>query len=79
MPDPADGATAGGKPRRTARVADGRWVVQSDGTIRNTDFGYDRLVTIGQASTVAGHRAVLAKGGYRAVAEEIGPEAGLLM
>jgi regulation of enolase protein 1 (concanavalin A-like superfamily) len=42
---------AGSTPNSQAQVADGHWLVQPDGTIRNGDVGYDRLVTIGQAST----------------------------
>jgi regulation of enolase protein 1 (concanavalin A-like superfamily) len=51
LPYTANWATAGGNPNTIAQVADGHWVVQPDGTIRNTDIGYDRLVTIGQAGT----------------------------
>jgi regulation of enolase protein 1 (concanavalin A-like superfamily) len=53
LPYTANWSTAGGNPNTIAQVADGDWVVQPDGTIRNRDIGYDRLVTIGQASTWA--------------------------
>jgi regulation of enolase protein 1 (concanavalin A-like superfamily) len=42
---------SGSTPNAQAQVADGHWIVQPDGTIRNSDIGYDRLVTIGQANT----------------------------
>ncbi len=51
LPYTANWANGAGNPNSIAQVADGHWVVQPDGTIRNTDIGYDRLVTIGQAST----------------------------
>jgi hypothetical protein len=41
----------GGSPNGVAQVADGHWVIQRDGTVRNLDIGYDRLITIGQASS----------------------------
>ncbi len=53
LPYTADWSQAGGNINSVAQVADGHWVIQPDGTIHNTDFGYDRLVTIGQASTWA--------------------------
>jgi hypothetical protein len=53
LPYTANWAQAGGNANSIAQVADGHWVVQANGTIRNTDFGYDRLVTIGQAGTWA--------------------------
>ncbi len=42
---------AGGNINSVAQVADGHWTIQADGTIRNSDVGYDRLVTLGQADT----------------------------
>ena len=33
-----------------AQVVDGHWAIEPDGTVRNLDFGFDRLVTIGDAS-----------------------------
>jgi regulation of enolase protein 1 (concanavalin A-like superfamily) len=51
LPYVAQWAAADGNPNRVAQVADGQWVVQPDGTIRNTDIGYDRLVTLGDAAT----------------------------
>lgn len=51
LPYTAKWSSAGGLVNNLAQVADGHWTVQADGTIRNSDIGYDRLVTIGQAST----------------------------
>ncbi len=51
LPYTANWATAGGNINSIAQVADGHWTIQADGTIRNSDIGYDRLVTIGQASS----------------------------
>ncbi len=51
LPYTADWSQAGGNPNTIAQVADGHWTVQADGTIRNSDIGYDRLVTLGQASS----------------------------
>ncbi len=51
LPYTANWSVAGGNADNIAQVADGHWVVQSDGTIRNQDIGYDRLVLIGQASS----------------------------
>ncbi len=53
LPYTADWSTAGGNINSIAQVADGHWSIQPDGTIRNSDIGYDRLVTLGQASTWA--------------------------
>ena len=47
----ADWSKAGGNINSIAQIADGHWEIKPDGTIHNVDFGYDRLVTIGQAST----------------------------
>ncbi len=49
LPYTADWSKAGGNPDTVAQVADGHWVVHPDGTIRNSDVGYDRIVTLGQA------------------------------
>ena len=49
----ADWSTAGGKVTRIAQVVDGRWEIEPDGSLHNTQGGYDRLVAIGQASTWA--------------------------
>jgi regulation of enolase protein 1 (concanavalin A-like superfamily) len=51
LPYVAQWTTADGNPNRVAQVADGHWVVQPDGTIRNVDIGYDRLVAMGDANT----------------------------
>ncbi len=51
LPYTADWSQAGGSVNNVAQVADGRWTVQADGSIRNVDIGYDRLVTLGQASS----------------------------
>jgi regulation of enolase protein 1 (concanavalin A-like superfamily) len=53
LPYTATWTPAGGNVNAIAQVADGHWAIQADGTIRNRDIGYDRLVTIGQASTWA--------------------------
>jgi hypothetical protein len=49
----ADWSTAGGNVNALGQVVDGRWEIKSDGTLHNTETGYDRLVAIGQASTWA--------------------------
>jgi regulation of enolase protein 1 (concanavalin A-like superfamily) len=51
LPYTADWTQAGGNVDNIAQVADGHWTVQGDGTIRNRDIGYDRLVTLGQADS----------------------------
>ena len=51
LPYTANWSQAGGNINSVAQVTDGRWTIQPDGTIHNADFGYDRLVTLGQAST----------------------------
>jgi regulation of enolase protein 1 (concanavalin A-like superfamily) len=51
LPYTADWTQAGGNVDNIAQVADGHWTVQADGTIRNSDIGYDRLVTLGQANS----------------------------
>jgi regulation of enolase protein 1 (concanavalin A-like superfamily) len=51
LPYIAQWSAAGGDPNRVAQVADGHWVVQPDGTLRNVDIGYDRLVALGDANT----------------------------
>ncbi len=53
LPYTATWTPTGGNVDSIAQVADGDWTIQADGTIRNRDIGYDRLVTIGQASTWA--------------------------
>ncbi len=56
LPYTIDWSQSGGRVNNLAQVADGNWIVQGN-TIRNTDVGYDRLVTIGQASTWAQYTA----------------------
>ncbi|MCU1260336.1 MAG: hypothetical protein JWO80_3221, partial [Bryobacterales bacterium] len=34
-----------------AQIADGMWQIQMDGTLRNTQTGYDRLITLGDRSS----------------------------
>jgi regulation of enolase protein 1 (concanavalin A-like superfamily) len=53
LPYTATWTPTGGNVNSVAQVADGHWTIQADGTIRNSDIGYDRLVAIGQASTWA--------------------------
>ncbi len=50
MPYIAQWTLADGNPNLVAQVADGHWIVQPDGTIRNLDIGYDRLVALGDMS-----------------------------
>jgi regulation of enolase protein 1 (concanavalin A-like superfamily) len=57
LPYTADWSTAGGNPNAIAQVADGRWQIRPSGTLHNTDIGYDRLVTLGQASSWAQYEA----------------------
>ena len=53
IPYTADWSTAGGNVNSLAQVVDGRWEIKPDGTLHNTQRGYDRTVAIGQASTWA--------------------------
>ncbi len=53
LPYTANWSPAGGNVNGIAQITDGHWSIQGDGTIRNSDSGYDRLVAIGQASTWA--------------------------
>ena len=47
VPYVAQWSPPGGDVNAVAQVADGHWVIQPGGTIHNLDFGFDRLVTIG--------------------------------
>ena len=47
----ADWSATGGNPNSVAQVVDGRWEIKPDGTLHNTQSGYDRVVAIGDANT----------------------------
>ncbi len=49
LPYSINWSQSGGLVNNVAQVADGNWAVQGN-TARNLDIGYDRLITIGQAS-----------------------------
>ncbi len=59
LPYTATWSPAGGNVNDVAQVADGHWTIQADGTIRNGDQGYDRLVTIGQADSWAQYQGTV--------------------
>jgi uncharacterized repeat protein (TIGR01451 family) len=51
-------ATAGNI-QNVAQITDGQWAIQSDGTVRTMQTGYDRLLTIGDRNTWTDYEVLL--------------------